>query len=305
MIAVLCGGVGAAKFLSGLVQVAEPSEITAIVNVADDFTLHGLSISPDLDTVTYTLAGAVNTETGWGLAGETWQAMETLRRYGGEAWFNLGDRDLGTHLYRTQALSEGHTLTEVTAAIATAWGLALRLLPATDERVRTIVTLATGEDVSFQDYFVRLHHDVGVSALRYDGADAAEPTERVLEALDTAERVIIAPSNPLLSIEPVLAIAGLRDAVTRRRADCIAISPLVAGQALKGPADRLLADLGHESSARGVARIYRSVAATLVIDEADASLATQIVQEDMRCVVAPTVMSGPAEAAALAKVALR
>lgn len=306
MITVLAGGVGAARMLTGLVQVAPPSEITAIVNVADDLELHGLSISPDLDTVTYTLAGAIDPERGWGLAGETWHAMETLGRLGGERWFNLGDQDLGTHLYRTGRLAEGADLATVTDEIARAWELELRLLPVTNDRLRTFVTLRdepVGE-ISFQEYFVRRQHDVAASAVRFDGADRARPAPGVIDAIDSAQTIVIAPSNPIVSIAPVLAVPGVRDAVERHRERTIAVSPIIAGVALKGPADRLLAELGHDPSVVGVARLYRSLASTFVIDEADRDLAPAVEAEGMRCVVTDTIMRDADRAAALARVVL-
>jgi LPPG:FO 2-phospho-L-lactate transferase len=275
--------------------------VTAIVNVGDDVELHGLHISPDLDTVTYTVAGAIDPERGWGLAGETWHAMEALRRYPlARSWFNLGDRDLATHLYRTDRLRSGASLSTVTAEIAEGWGLGLRLLPASDDPLRTRVTVPDGE-IDFQEYFVHRQHDVPVSAVRFDGADAARPAPGVLAAIGEAERVVIAPSNPIVSIAPVLAVPGVQAAVEARRDDVVAISPIVAGAALKGPADRLLRELGHASSVVGIARIYASLAATLVIDEADADQVSAVEAEGLRCVVAPTIMRGPDEAAALAR----
>jgi LPPG:FO 2-phospho-L-lactate transferase len=197
-VAVLCGGVGAARFLAGLLQVVEPTDVTAIVNTGDDVILHGLHISPDLDTVTYTLAGATDAERGWGLAGETWQAMEGLRRYGGVDWFNLGDRDLATHLYRTHRLSEGAGLAEVTAEIASAWGLSLQVLPVTEDPLRTMVTVADEGEIGFQEYFVRRQHSVAVTSVRFAGADDARPGPGVLDALSDADVVVIAPSNPVV-----------------------------------------------------------------------------------------------------------
>jgi LPPG:FO 2-phospho-L-lactate transferase len=303
-VAVLAGGVGAARLLRGLVEVLDQTRITVVANVADDLVLHGLHISPDIDTVVYTLAGAIDPERGWGLAGETWQAMEGLRRYGGIDWFNLGDRDLATHLYRTQRLSEGATLTEVTAEIAAAWGLSLRVLPVTEDRLRTMVTVVDEGEIGFQEYFVRRRHDVAVRSVRIDGADTARPTPGVIEALEAADRVVIAPSNPIVSIGPVLAVPGVRDAVAARREDTVAVSPIVAGAALKGPADRMLAELGHDASVLGVARLYVELAGTLVIDEADAELADDVEALGMRCVVRPTIMSRPGVAAGLARTVL-
>ena len=292
---------GAARLLAGLVQVLPPPDLTAIVNVGDDVELHGLHISPDLDTVTYTVAGAIDVERGWGLAGETWHAMEALARYPlARTWFNLGDRDLGTHLYRTDRLRAGASLSAVTAEIAQAWDLGLRLLPVSDDPVRTRITVADGE-IDFQEYFVRLQHDIAVTAVRFDGAEASFPAPGVLDAIASAERVLIAPSNPIVSIAPVLAVPGVRAAVESRRSDVVAISPIIAGAALKGPADRLLRELGHEASVVGVARLYAPLAATLVIDDADAHQVAAVEAEGLRCVVAQTIMRGPAEAATLAR----
>jgi LPPG:FO 2-phospho-L-lactate transferase len=301
VIAVLAGGVGAARFLAGLVRVVDPAEVTAIVNVADDLELHGLHISPDLDTVTYTLARQIDPERGWGLSSETWQAMETLRRLGGATWFNLGDRDLGTHLYRTHRLHEGADLSTVTAEIAKGWGVGLRLLPATNDRLRTMVTLADdGSEVGFQEYFVERRHGVAVSAVRFEGADEAEAGPGTIDAIEQASAVVIAPSNPLVSIAPVLALHEVRRAVESRRADTVAVSPIIAGRALKGPADRLLVELGHEPSVVGVARLYAPLAATLVIDEADHELADRVRAEGVDCLVTRTVMTDATAAAELA-----
>jgi LPPG:FO 2-phospho-L-lactate transferase len=308
MIAVLAGGVGAARFLTGLLQVVEPAEVTAIVNTGDDTELHGLSISPDLDTVTYTLAGAINPDTGWGLRDESWQAMAVLRQLGGEAWFQLGDRDLGTHLFRTGRLAAGAPLSTVTAEIAAGWGLGLHLLPVTDDRLRTRVTVidSDGEEreIGFQEYFVQRQHSVPVTAIRFDGADATRPGPGVLDAIADADVVVIAPSNPLVSIGPVLAVPGVRDAVAGARERTVAISPIVSGAALKGPADRMLRELGHEVSVAGVARLYAELADVLVIDEADAALASSVEAAGVRCEVAPTIMSSPEAAALLATVTL-
>jgi LPPG:FO 2-phospho-L-lactate transferase len=309
MIVALAGGVGAARMLAALCSVVPASEITAIVNTGDDVVMHGLRVSPDLDTVTYTLAGAINPETGWGLAGESWQAMHELRAASGGrlGWFNLGDRDLGTHLYRTTRLLEGATLSEVTAELGRRWGVGVRVLPMSDDRVETRVTLAgrpgeAGEEIGFQDYFVGRAHAVAVSSVRFVGIEAARPGPGVLEAIAAAERIVICPSNPIVSIGPVLGVPGLADAVADRRPEVVAVSPIINGRALKGPADRLLTELGHEASALGVARLWAPWAGTLVIDEADAGLADAIEAIGMRAVVAPTVMSGPTEAAALGAV---
>jgi LPPG:FO 2-phospho-L-lactate transferase len=305
MIVTLAGGVGAARFLTGLVQVVPPQQCVAVVNVADDVELHGLWVSPDLDTVTYTLAGAIDPERGWGLAGETWHAMEAVARYGGITWFNLGDRDLGTHLYRTHRRREGATLSAVTAEITEAWGLQLRVLPVTDDRIETRVTLAgSGDEINFQEYFVKHRHGVAVSAVRFEGAERARPAAGVLDAIGSADVVVVAPSNPLVSIDPVLAVPGVRAAVAARRDRTVAVSPIIGGAALKGPADRMLVELGHESSVVGVARLYRELAAVLVIDDADAEHAAAVESTGMRCVVTDTIMKSPERAAALARTTL-
>jgi LPPG:FO 2-phospho-L-lactate transferase len=304
VITVLAGGVGAARFLSGLMQVVPPDQITAVVNVGDDVVLHGLHISPDLDTVTYTLAGAIDGERGWGLAGETWQALDMVRRYGGVGWFNLGDRDLGTHMYRTHRLREGATLTAVTREISRAWGIGVHIAPVTDDRVETRVTVVDGDttpEIGFQQYFVQLRHSVPVRAVRFAGVDDARPAPDVVESIVSADVVIIAPSNPIVSIGPVLAIPGIREAVESRRAHCVAVSPIIAGAALKGPADRMMAELGHESSVVGVARLYHSLARTLVIDDADAARAPAVLGAGMQPLVCDTIMADPPRAARLAQ----
>ena len=307
----LCGGVGAARMLSGLVRVVPGDEITAIVNVGDDMVLHGLSISPDLDTVTYTLAGLDNRETGWGVAGESWAVMDELARIGGEDWFRLGDRDLATHLFRTGRLAAGQPLSAVTTALCDRRGIAVHMVPVTDDPLRTRVTLAArsalgpaGTEVCFQDYFVRLAHEVPVRGVRFEGADDARPAPGVIDALARAGMIVVCPSNPVVSIGPLLAVPGVEDALRARRPDVVAVSPIVAGAALKGPADRMLRELGTEPSVVGVARLYASWVGTLVIDEADAAHAAAVEAEGMRCVVAPTVMSTPERAADLAKVVL-
>ena len=300
MITAIAGGVGAARLLRGLVRVVPPGDITAVVNTGDDTEMHGLHVSPDLDTVTYTLAGLNDDERGWGLAGETWAAMDALERLGGEAWFRLGDRDLATHLYRTDRLRQGAPLSTVTAEITAALGVGVRLLPMSDDPVRTYLTLSDGPEVPFQDYFVRHRHAVAVTSVRLAGAEQARPGPGVLDAIGQAEVVVVCPSNPIVSVGPVLAVPGVLEALTARRHDVVAVSPIVAGAALKGPADRLLVELGHEATVVGVARLYAPFAATLVVDSADAALAGEVEASGVHCVVAPTVMHTPADAAALA-----
>ncbi len=313
MIVTLAGGVGASRFLRGLCSVVDPSSVVAVVNTGDDFVLHGLSVSPDLDTVTYALAGVVHAEQGWGRAGETWAVMEALEGLrpaapgssaAGSTWFRLGDRDLATHLYRTQRLREGASLSVVTAELARAWGLRSQLLPMTDDPVQTRVVVEDDGEIGFQEYFVRRRHAVAVREVRFAGAEAARPAPGVLDAVAEAERVVLAPSNPFVSIAPVLAVPGIDEAVAARRDDPVAVSPIVAGAALRGPAARLLVELGHEPSVVGVARLWAPWAAALVVDEADAHLAPAVEEEGVRCVVAPTVMRGPEEAAGLARVVL-
>ncbi len=302
--AVICGGVGAARLLRGLTRVIPGDDLTAIVNVGDDLELHGLHISPDLDTITYTLADAVSTERGWGLDGESWQAMEMVGRYGGIDWFNLGDRDLGTHLFRTHLLHTGSTLSDATAKIVAGWNLDLRVLPVTDDRLRTMVTTTTEGEIAFQEYFVRLQHGVPVSSVRFDGAEDASPALGVIEAIESSDHVIVAPSNPVVSIDPVLAVPGVREALGARRESVVAVSPIIGGKALKGPADRLLVELGREASALAVAEWYREVIGVLVIDEVDAELAPAIEAVGVRCVVAPTIMRDLDTTVALAQVVL-
>ncbi|MCE2510975.1 MAG: 2-phospho-L-lactate transferase [Acidimicrobiia bacterium] len=301
MITVLAGGVGAARYLAGQLLVTPDTDVTAVVNVADDVELHGLHISPDIDTIIYTLSGAIDTGRGWGLADETWNALDELRALGLDAWFNLGDRDIGTHLFRTTLLREGLSLSDVTARLASARGLRCRVLPVSDQPIETRVTLASGGEIGFQEYFVRLAHGVAISRVRFAGVDEAHPAPAVLDAIAAADVVVIAPSNPVVSIGPVLAVDGVTEALAARRERNVAVSPIVAGAALKGPADRMLRELGEESSVVGVARRYREVIAALVIDEADADLASAVAATGVRPVVAPTIMSSPEAAAELAR----
>jgi LPPG:FO 2-phospho-L-lactate transferase len=307
VITVLCGGVGAARFLRALRLVNDPADplskpVTAVVNTGDDTVLHGLSISPDLDTITYTLAGAIDPGRGWGLVDETWGAMAGLQRYAAvrpdgstaaPTWFNLGDRDLATHFYRTARLAEGASLTDVSAEIAKAWQLPERLVPMTDDRVATMIELVDGSIVSFQEYFVALRHGVPIRSVTFEGTDSARLQPAAADAMQQADVIVIAPSNPIVSIGPMRAIDGV-DAVLRRRRDrVVAVSPIVAGAALKGPADHMLSELGHEPTVVGVARLYRDIAATLVIDPADGHLAGDVERAGMRALVVPSVMSTP------------
>jgi LPPG:FO 2-phospho-L-lactate transferase len=304
VITAVAGGVGAARLLRGMARVVPPGQLTAVVNTGDDIVLHGLHISPDLDTVMYTLAGLNDEGRGWGLRDETWVAMEALERLGGQTWFRLGDRDLATHLARTQRMADGARLSDVTAELTGALGVDVRLLPMSDEPVRTFVTLRQGPEISFQDYFVRHRHDVAVSSVRFHGAAEAAAAPGVLDALLGADVVVVCPSNPIVSIGPVLAVPGIEAALSKRRDVVVAVSPIVAGAALKGPADRLLVELGHRASVVGVAELYTEFAGTLVIDEADAALAGDVESTGMRCIVAPTVMRSVGDAVELAGVVL-
>ncbi len=313
-ITVISGGVGAARFLRGLIDAVDADRITAVVNTGDDTVLHGLSISPDLDTITYTLASAIDPERGWGLVDETWRSMEALGRYanvrpdGSTAapqWFNLGDQDLATHFYRTARLGEGATLTQVTDEIRRAWDVPIHLVPMSDERCSTIVSVTTDpdagdaeRDVSFQDYFVRLRHSVPVSAVRFDGNAALSASAAT--AIRTAAVIVIAPSNPLVSIGPLRSLDGVDELLGARRDQVVAVSPIVGGAALKGPADRMLLELGHEPTVVGVARLYAPIASVLVIDPIDAHLAGEIEAAGMHCVETPSVMSTPEIARQLA-----
>jgi LPPG:FO 2-phospho-L-lactate transferase len=305
-ITVLAGGVGAARFLRGLFEVVDQAEVTVIVNTADDTVFHGLHISPDVDTVVYTTAGAIDPERGWGLADESWRAMEALGRYadvGAVTWFNLGDQDLATHLWRTGRMHEGASLAQVTGELASSWGLTYRLLPVTNDRLQTIVTTADG-DLAFQEYFVRHRYGIAVSAVRFDGAESAVPAPGVIDAINAAERIVIAPSNPLVSIGPLLAVSGVREALIANRHRVTAISPIIAGAALKGPADRMLTELGHEASVVGVAKLYASFVSTLIIDTADATSEDVVRACGVNVIVTDTIMSQTGVGASLARHAI-
>jgi len=314
MITVLAGGVGAARFLRGLVNIVEPETITAVVNTGDDSLINGLRVSPDLDTVTYTVAGAIDAERGWGLGDESWRVMESLGRYvsvrpdesvAANTWFNLGDRDLATHLYRTARLGEGATLTEVTDEIRRAWGLRIGLVPMTDDRFETMIEIVEESGVRtvpFQEYFVGLRHGVPVRSIQFVGAESAQPT--FLPLIHDSEAIVIAPSNPLVSIGPIRALTGVDDSLAANRERVVAISPIIAGAAIKGPADRMLGELGMEASAVGVARLYAPVCGTLVIDTKDAHLAAAVEAEGVRCIVTDTIMSTPGVAGDLARFTL-
>jgi LPPG:FO 2-phospho-L-lactate transferase len=300
MITALAGGVGAARFLRGLVQVVDPTEVTVVVNTADDDWFHGLYVSPDLDSVTYTLAGAQNPDTGWGLAGETFTTIDALARYGEDTWFRLGDQDLATHLFRTRLLREGVTLSEATARITAAWGLGPRLLPMTDDRVATRIITDVG-DLAMQEWFVRERCEPAVLDVQFAGAAESTPADGVLDAIAEAETVLLCPSNPVISIGPILSVPGIREALVARRDRVVGVSPIIAGRPVKGPADRLMGPMGIDVSCVGVAREYRAFCSALVIDTGDAARAGEIEALGVRAVVADTLMTDARVAAALAR----
>ena len=287
-IVVLSGGVGGARFVRGLVDVAGPVQVTVIGNVGDDLEVLGMHVSPDLDSILYSLADLNDEERGWGRADETWNALTTVAELDGESWFRLGDRDLGLHLVRTQALQSGEPLSVVTARLAAALGLETRLIPATDDRLRTWITTPAGE-FTFQEWFVARGHRDEVDALRFEGADNAVPAPGVLEAIDSADLLLVAPSNPYVSIAPILAVQKLRDALARRRVQCVAVSPLIGGRAVKGPADRMLARLAGGTSPSHVAGCYAGLIDALVVDEADAGSLDGL--GEVRPIVTRTLMS--------------
>ncbi len=297
-ITVLCGGVGAARFLSGLVDVVEPAQVTAIVNVADDDEFHGLHVSPDIDTVLYTLGGLVHEEQGWGRRDETFNAQTELARLGEDAWFRLGDKDLAMHIHRTRLLAEGHSLTDAVDGIRRALGIAVSILPATDGRQRTRVRTDDGW-IGFQEYFVKRRTVDDVRELRFE--PEAAPTDAVRAAIANADIIVIAPSNPFVSIGPILSLTGLRDDIHGARATVVAVSPIVGGVAIKGPAAAMLATFGHDVSALGVARLYANIADAFVLDAEDAALAPAIAELGLRPSVVPTIMRDRATRADLAR----
>ncbi len=294
----LAGGVGGAKLALGLARCLDPNQLTVIVNTGDDFQLYGLAISPDLDTVMYTLSGLANPETGWGIAGDTTSMLDQMKRYGGPAWFGLGDRDLATHLYRTACLSTGKTLTEVTRQMCLALGIAHTVLPMTDEPVRTTLETVEHGWLDFQEYFVRHRWQPTVKLIEYRGAEQASLSIAVRAAFDRADVVVICPSNPLLSIAPMLAIPGMISAIGR--APVVAVSPIVAGAAIKGPAAKLFNDLGLIASAPSVAAYYGELLAGFVLDVQDGALYTQA---DFRCpvLVTDTIMKTEQDKCSLAR----
>jgi LPPG:FO 2-phospho-L-lactate transferase len=317
----LSGGVGGARFAAGVVDAVNAGALTVVGNVGDDLEVLGLHVSPDLDSILYTLAGVGDDERGWGRADETWNALEAVEELGGEAWFRLGDRDIGLHLVRTDALRRGEPLSAVTARLAAAFGLETTLLPATDDRLRTWVETPAGA-LPFQDWFVRRGHRDPVDGVRFEGAESARPAPRVLEALRDADLILIAPSNPYVSIGPILAVPGIREALAARGVPCVAVSPLIGGRAVKGPAADMLARLTggtsaaqvtqcYLSEARGetepseqVTQCYKPLIDALVFDEADAEDADAVAALGVRPIVTRTLMSDHAAARRLAEAAL-
>ena len=305
MIVALAGGVGGAKLAGGLYRSLPSDMLTIIVNTGDDFDLYGLRISPDADTVLYTLAGLANPETGWGIAGDTFATLEMLRRYGEDTWFLLGDHDFATHIQRTRWLREGQSPTQIASALTARLGVRARLLPMCDAPVATRVQTPAGE-LAFQDYFVRRQHRDEVLGIRFEGIEAAQPSDAVRAAIVQAEAIICCPSNPIVSIGPILAVPGMRELLRTARAPRVAISPIVAGQALRGPADRMLAGLGDEVSAFGVASLYRDVLDGIVIDTSDDALAGRISADlGLRVLVTDTIMRSVEDRQRLARETLR
>ena len=298
-VTLLAGGTGGTKLAHGFALLDPPVELSVVANVGDDFDLHGLHVSPDVDALLYTLGGLIDAERGWGIRGDTMTAHAMLERYGEPSWFAVGDADLATHVERTRRLDDGQSLTDATTAMAAALGVAPRILPATDDRYRTALDTDEGP-LEFQDYFVRRHQEPDVRAVSFEGAATARPTPAVLDAIGTADLVVVGPSNPIVSIGPILALAGVTEALKAASAPKVAVSPIIAGRALKGPADRMLASLGHEPTALGVARIYAGLVDGFVLDAADAALAADVEALGLSVRVLETVMRDDADRVALA-----
>lgn len=296
---VFAGGVGASRFLQGLYQVAPPEEITVISNTGDDVEMFGLHVSPDTDIVMYALAGAVNPETGWGLTGDTFNVVDQLQRFGYERWFNLGDRDLAMAIHRTRLIHESVPMHEIVAGLARDWGLGCAIIPMSNDPVRTMITGPEGE-LAFQEYMVRLRTEVDVRSIRFEGIESAKPAPGVLEAITGAETVILAPSNPFVSIGPILAVEGIRAALESTKAARIAVSPIIAGQVVKGPAAKMMTTLGYEVSALGVAKIYQGLIDLFVLDEQDRELAPAVEALGMKALVTDTMMTSMERKAELA-----
>lgn len=302
-ITALGGGVGASKLLLGLYEVMDPADLTIIVNTGDDMVLHGLKISPDLDIVTYTLAGIVDPQKGWGIRRETFHALKRLASYGRANWFNLGDRDLATHIHRSALIEEGKTLSEAAESIRTALGVKARILPMSDEPVPTIIESNEGA-MHFQKYLVKRRAEPIVEGIQFRGVGTARPSPGVLEAIREADRIIICPSNPLISIGPILAVPRVREELRSRKDEVFAVCPIVGGRSLKGPSDKMLAQLGYEATALGVARLYADFSGTFVIDGADKRHAGEISALGMKVAILPTVMKTPSQKRKLARALL-
>jgi LPPG:FO 2-phospho-L-lactate transferase len=302
-VTVLAGGVGGARFTRGLLGCLPAADITIVGNVGDDLEHWGLSISPDLDTLLYTLTGRIHPEQGWGVAGDTREAMAVVTELGGADWFILGDRDIGLHLVRSERLRAGESLSAVTADFARRYGLGARLLPASDDRLRTHIVTPGGE-LAFQQWLVGRRAADPVSAVRFEGVPGARPAPGVLEAIAGAERIVLAPSNPFVSLDPILAVDGVRAAVEARRGDVVAITPMIGAQAVKGPLAEMLATLGHEVSAVGVAGVLAPLASGFVLDSADERRAADVRALGLRVASVPTLMHDSASAASLARAAL-
>ena len=298
-VTLLAGGTGGTKLAHGFALLGPPVELAVIANVGDDFELHGLLVSPDIDALLYTLGALIDTDRGWGVRGDTMTAHAMLERYGEPGWFAVGDADLATHVERTRRLRDGQSLTDATASMASALGIRPRILPATDDRFRTRLETDEGP-LDFQDYFVRRHQEPEVMAVTFDGEATARPTSAVIEAIADADLVVIGPSNPVVSIGPILSLAGMRAALKSTSAPKVAVSPIVAGRALKGPADRMLASLGHDATAIGVAHMYAGLIDRFILDRADAELAGEVEALGMSAGVLDTVMRDDGDRAALA-----
>jgi LPPG:FO 2-phospho-L-lactate transferase len=303
-ITALAGGVGASKLLLGLYGVMDPNLLTILANTGDDLTLHGLKISPDLDIVTYTLAGIVDSAKGWGYRGETFHALKRLAAYGRANWFNLGDRDLATHIHRTAMLGEGNSLSQAADSIRIALGVKSRILPMSDDPVPTLIDSNEGP-LHFQEYLVKRRAEPVVRGIRFVGAESAKPAPGVLEAIGDADRIIICPSNPLISIGPILAIPHVRERLRERKNDVFAVCPIVGGKSLKGPSDKMLAQLGHAPTALGVAKLYADFTGTFIIDLADKKHVAAIAALGMNVLVLPTILKTLAQKRKLARAILQ
>jgi LPPG:FO 2-phospho-L-lactate transferase len=302
-ITALAGGVGASKLLLGLYEVMDPTLLTIIVNTGDDMILHGLKISPDLDIVTYTLAGVVDSSKGWGYRGETFHALKHLAGYGRANWFNLGDRDLATHIHRTAMLAEGKTLSQAADSIRIALGVKSQILPMSDDLVPTIIDSNEGE-LHFQEYLVKRRTEPVVKGIRFAGVESAQPAPGVLEAIREADRILICPSNPLISIGPILAVPGIHEQLRIHKEKVCAVCPIVGGKSLKGPSDKMLVQLGYEPTALGVAKLYSEFTGTFLIDPADKAQASAIAALGTKVAILPTVMKTRAQKRKLASALL-